>query len=63
MDKEMLDTLRSVFKDELRVELEPIKADIKEIKVDIKSFRDQFTDFEGKSAGNHVEVLNNIENM
>jgi hypothetical protein len=37
--------------------------DIKEIKIDIKSFKDQFTDFEGKSASNHVEVINKIENM
>jgi len=37
--------------------------DIKEMKTDIKSFKDQFADFEGKSASNHVEVINKVENM
>lgn len=59
----MLNELRAMFKEELKAELEPIKADIKEIKSEIKSFKDQFTDFEGKSAGNHVEVVNKIDNM
>lgn len=66
----MLDALREMFKDELKTELEPIKADIKEMKSDIKSmksdiksFKDQFTDFEGKSANNHIQVVNKIDNM
>jgi len=54
MEKEMLNELRAMFKEELKAELEPIKADIKEMKSDIKSFKDQFTDYEGKSANNHV---------
>ncbi|CAG9713936.1 hypothetical protein [Clostridium neonatale] len=33
MDKEMLEALRAMFKEELKAELEPIKADIKEIKI------------------------------
>jgi len=63
LDKEMLNELRAMFKEELKAELEPIKADIKEMKSDIKSFKDQFTDYEGKSANNHVEVINKINNM
>ena len=59
----MLNELRSIFKEELKTELEPIKADIKEMKSDIKSFKDQFTDFEGKSANNHIELINKIDNM
>jgi len=59
----MLNELRAMFKEELKAELEPIKADIKEMKSDIKSFKDQFTDYEGKSANNHVEVINKINNM
>jgi ribosomal protein L29 len=63
MDKEMLNELRAMFKEELKAELEPIKADIKEMKADIKAFKDQFTDYEGKSANNHVQVINRIDNM
>ena len=63
LDKEILNELRAMFKEELKAELEPIKADIKEMKSDIKSFKDQFTDYEGKSANNHVEVINKINNM
>ena len=59
----MLDALRDMFKEELKAEIEPIKADIKEMKSDIKSFKDQFTDFEGKSANNHIQVVNKIDNM
>lgn len=59
----MFNELRTMFKEELKAELEPIKADIKEIKSDIKSFKNQFTDFEGKSANNHVELLNKMDNI
>lgn len=37
--------------------------DVKEMKADIKSFKDQFTDYEGKSASNHVDVMNKIDSM
>lgn len=77
MDKEMIETLRAMFREEIKSELEPIKVeisgirselatvkdDIKEIKSDVKEFKDQFSDFEAKSATNHVEVLNKIESM
>lgn len=66
----MLEALREMFKEELKVELEPIKGDIKEMKSDItlmkseiKSFKDEFTGFEGKSANNHIQVVNKIDNM
>ena len=59
----MLAALREMFKEELKAEIEPIKADIKEMKSDIKSFKYQFTDFEGKSDNNHIQVVNKIDNM
>lgn len=33
------------------------------IENEIKSFKDQFTDFEGKSANNHVEIINKIDDI
>lgn len=44
MDKEILNELRAIFKEELKAELEPIKADIKEIKEKIDSVYDQTAD-------------------
>jgi chromosome segregation ATPase len=35
MDKEMLNELRAMFKEELKAELEPIKAEIKEINIKV----------------------------
>lgn len=58
MDKEILELLKS-----MNERLTGIETDVKDIKSDIKEFKDQFTDFEGKSAGNHVEVINKINNM
>ena len=47
----------------LETKIDDNTMDIKEMKADVKSFKDQFTDFEGKSANNHVEVINRIDNM
>jgi hypothetical protein len=58
MDNEILEILKR-----LESKIDDNTTDIKEMKSDIKSFKDQFTDFEGKSASNHVEVINKIENM
>ncbi len=58
MDNEILEILKR-----LETKIDDNTTDIKEMKSDIKSFKDQFTDFEGKSANNHVEVINKIENM
>ena len=58
MDNEILEILKR-----LERKIEDNTTDIKEMKADIKSFKDQFTDFEGKSANNHVEVINKIDNM
>lgn len=44
MDKEILNELRAIFKEELKAELEPIKADIKEIKEKMDSVYDQTAD-------------------
>lgn len=58
MDNEILEILKR-----LESKIDDNTTDIKEMKSDIKSFKDQFTDFEGKSANNHVEVMNKIDNM
>lgn len=58
MDNEILEILKR-----LETKIDDNTTDIKEMKSDIKSFKDQFTDFEGKSANNHVEVINRIDNM
>ena len=58
MDNEILEILNR-----LENKIDDNTTDIKEMKSDIKSFKDQFTDFEGKSANNHVEVINRIDNM
>ena len=58
MDNEILEILKR-----LETKIDDNTMDIKEMKSDVKSFKDQFTDFEGKSANNHVEVINRIDNM
>jgi len=58
MDNEILEILKR-----LETKIDDNTTDIKEMKADVKSFKDQFTDFEGKSANNHVEVINRIDNM
>jgi hypothetical protein len=58
MENEILEILKR-----LESKIDDNTTDIKEMKSDIKSFKDQFTDFEGKSANNHVEVINRIDNM
>ena len=58
MDNEILEILKR-----LESKIDDNTTDIKEMKADVKSFKDQFTDFEGKSANNHVEVINRIDNL
>ena len=58
MDNEILEILKR-----LETKIDDNTMDIKEMKADVKSFKDQFTDFEGKSANNHVEVVNKLDNM
>ncbi|NOW87972.1 archaellum component FlaC [Clostridium beijerinckii] len=58
MENEILEILKR-----LESKIDDNTMDIKEMKSDIKSFKDQFTDFEGKSANNHVEVINRLDNM
>jgi len=61
----MLEILKSMQSSITRLEskIDDNTKDIKEMKADIKSFKDQFTDFEGKSANNHVEVVAKIDSM
>lgn len=58
LENEILEILKR-----LESKIDDNTMDIKEMKSDIKSFKDQFTDFEGKSANNHVEVINRLDNM
>ena len=58
MDNEILEILKR-----LETKIDDNTTDIKEMKSDIKSFKDKFTDFEGKSANNHIEVINTIKDI
>ncbi|MGG7203215.1 hypothetical protein ACQPUL_21075 [Clostridium butyricum] len=58
MDNEILELLKSI-----KTEQQETNKRLISIENEIKSFKDQFTDFEGKSASNHVEVINKINNM
>lgn len=52
MDNEILEILKR-----LENKIDDNTMDIKEMKADIKSFKHQFTDFKGKSANNHVQIV------
>ncbi len=58
MNNEILKILKR-----LETKIDDNATDIKEMKADIKSFKDQFTDFEGKNANNHVEVINRLDSV
>lgn len=58
MDNEILELLKSI-----KTEQEETNKRLTNIENEIKSFKDQFTDFEGKSSSNHVEVISKINNM
>ncbi|CAG9714680.1 hypothetical protein [Clostridium neonatale] len=58
MDKEILEILK-----QLQVGQQETNKRLTNIENEIKSFKEQFTDFEGKSASNHIEVVNKLDNM
>ena len=58
LDNEILELLKSI-----KAEQHETNKRLTNIENEIKSFKDQFTDFEGKSASNHVEVIGKINNM
>lgn len=58
MDKEILEILK-----QLQVGQQETNKRLTNIENEIKSFKEQFTDFEGKSANNHIEVVNKLDNM
>lgn len=58
MDNEVLEILK-----QLQAGQQETNKRLMNIEKEIKSFKDQFTDFEGKSASNHVEVISKINNM
>lgn len=58
MDNEILQILK-----QLQAGQEETNKRLTNIENEIKQFKDQFTDFEGKSANNHIEVINKINNM
>ena len=58
MDKEILEILK-----QLQVGQQETNKRLTNIENEIKSFKEQFTDFEGKSSSNHIEVVNKLDNM
>ena len=58
MDKEILEILK-----QLQVGQQETNKRLTNIENEIKSFKEQFTDFEGKSTSNHIEVVNKLDNM
>lgn len=58
MDKEILEILK-----QLQAGQQETNKRLTNIENEIKEFKNQFTDFEGKTASNHVEVINKINNM
>lgn len=58
MDKEILEILK-----QLQVGQQETNKRLTNIENEIKSFKEQFTNFEGKSASNHIEVVNKLDNM
>jgi len=58
VDKEILEILK-----QLQVGQQETNKRLTNIENEIKSFKEQFTDFEGKSASNHIEVVNKLDNM
>ena len=58
MDNEILEILKQIQKEQ-----QETNKRLGNIETEINDFKNQFTDFEGKSANNHVEVINRIDNM
>jgi len=58
LDNEILEILKQIQKEQ-----QETNKRLGNIETEIKDFKNQFTDFEGKSANNHVEVINRIDNM
>ena len=58
MENEILEILKQIQKDQ-----QETNKRLSSIETEIKSFKDQFTDYEGKSASNHVDVMNKIDSM
>ena len=62
----MLEALRAMFKEELKAELEPIKADIKEIKNKMDSVYDQtadLTEFRTETKQGIGDIQRNLNTM
>lgn len=58
MENEILEILKQIQKDQ-----QETNKRLGDIETEIKSFKNQFTDFESKSANNHVEVINTIKDI
>ena len=65
MDQELLDLLQGMKSqlDLMQHEQKKTNEKLTSIENQIKTFKDQFTDFEGKSASNYVEIISKINNM
>ena len=59
MDKETLEAIRVLFKEEL----EPIKNDIKELKTGQEEIKELILELEPKNANRHLELKESIEEL
>lgn len=58
MENEILEVLKQIQKEQ-----QETNTRLGNIESEIKEFKNQFTDFEGKSSNNHVEVINKITDI
>ena len=58
MDNDILELLKR-----LESKIDDNTKDLKEIKIKLDGVVEQFTDFEDKSANNHAEIINRLDNM
>lgn len=59
MDKETLEAIRVLFKEEL----EPIRNDIKELKTGQEEIKELILELEPKNANRHLELKESIEEL
>lgn len=59
MDKETLDAIRVLLKEELK----PIKNDIKELKTGQEEIKELILELEPKNANRHLELKESIEGL
>lgn len=63
MDKETLEGIRQILKEELKEELEPIKSDIKDLKEGQEEIKTMIGELDPKNANRHLELKDSIEQL